>query len=130
MKKNLFIISCLILTSCSSVSENKFTSLNFQPNCQTIEQKFKEEAQKNIEEMGENAWMVDMEVFYSPKTKTCVGKYMASRKEGKIDDVMLFFIKNIGKNENIYFQEYTGLNPKEEIKAQKDYKDKVVLLRE
>jgi hypothetical protein len=64
--------------------------------------------------MGENVWMVDMELFYSPKLQTCVGKYIASRREGKEDDASLFVIYNMRKREHIYFQKYTGQNLKNE----------------
>lgn len=114
MKKILVITSLIFLASCAKSPVKIPVPVATIPDCQSRETSFREEAQTTAEEMGENVWIVDMELFYSPKLQNCVGKYMASRKEGKKEDVSVFVIKNIGKNEDIYFQKYTGPDLKNE----------------
>lgn len=115
MKKILGLLCCLLLVSCvKNPLKNNDIVVSKIPNCQSVEASFLEQAQKMAEEIGENIWVVDMEVFYSPKIQTCIGKYMVSRKEGGSEDMSLFVIKNIVKNEDIYFQKYTAEDLKNE----------------
>ncbi|MEI6711486.1 MAG: hypothetical protein WCK88_04805 [bacterium] len=81
MKKILAIVSLIFLASCSKSPARINIPVAKIPDCQSRESIFREEVQTTTEEMGENVWIVDKELFYSPKLHICVGKYMASRKE-------------------------------------------------
>ena len=81
MKKIFLVLSCLLLISCTKEPTKTSKSVAQIPDCQALETSFRQEVQKSVETMGENVWIVDLEIFYSPKVGTCIGKYMASRRE-------------------------------------------------
>ncbi len=84
------------------------------PDCQSAAWLLQEQSEESAEEMGENVWIIDREIFYSPKLKTCIGKYIISRKEGTKNDASLFVIQNMGKREYIYLKKYTEKDAKNE----------------
>lgn len=81
MKKILVIASVIFLVSCGKSSVKIPVPVARNPDCQSRETSFRNEAQTTAEEMGKNVWIVDMELFYSSKLHNCIGKYIASRRE-------------------------------------------------
>ena len=84
------------------------------PDCQKGLPNFTKYVEQDLFAVEQNIWVVDLEMFYNNELQTCIGKYYAYRKEGKKDDMVLFTIRNIRTNEDIYYEKYTGASLKYE----------------
>lgn len=84
------------------------------PDCQKGLPHFQKFIEKGLLESERSMWIVDLEMFYNSELETCIGKYIAYRKEGKKDDMTIFSIRNIRKNEDIYYEKYTGSSLRQE----------------
>ena len=112
MKKILALLPLLFLTGCTCNMPRVL--LIPPPDCQKGLPNFHKYIEKNLLESERSIWVVDLEMFYSTELGTCIGKYIAYRKEGEKDDMTLFSIRNIRKNEDIYYEKYTGTSLKNE----------------
>jgi hypothetical protein len=99
-----------------------------QPDCQKGLPIFQKYVEKNLLSAKQNVWIVDLDMFYNAELQTCIGKYSAYRKEGEKDDMVLFSIRNIRKNEDIFYAKYIGANLRDEREGQKKYQEIVHVL--
>ncbi|MFA6080567.1 MAG: hypothetical protein WC753_03780 [Candidatus Gracilibacteria bacterium] len=126
MKKIFLIVPFLFLVGCTCTMPR--TLRIPQPDCQKGLPIFQKYVEKNLLSAKQNVWIVDLDMFYNAELQTCIGKYSAYRKEGEKDDMVLFSIRNIRKNEDIFYAKYIGANLRDEREGQKKYQEIVHVL--
>jgi len=107
MKHIFIVLPLLLLIGCTRPNSNHIIN-TFRVDCQKGISHFQKYIEQDLLKNEENMWVVDLELFYNQELQTCIGKYVAYRKEGNKDDITVFNIRNIRKNEDIYYARYSG----------------------